>query len=293
VGAVAVPIGVGVDNANAVARSGVVTSGNVVAPGNVASSAAGGVAPIAGTNAPAAMHADTAAGTRDATPSARADAWTGNAAANAVALEWRGGDGESSGGGQRSWSPPTVSTRRRKPPASTGASGRADGGATAPRPGDARRGRSPAGADGAARSTARATGSRRSGGTTRGKRPRPSEGQEVEPPDAAHHKWYRVGSIAPKGYALRAHLSAAAVNRLAAEGSAPAGAVGLAISRVLRSGVDRLHASLRTSSNRTRGEAMDGVVKVVKELRRATHMEDDIDRILDEVRAADRVASAD
>jgi len=41
------------------------------------------------------------------------------------------------------------------------------------------------------------------------------------------------------------------------------------------------------------GEAMDGVVKVVKELLRATHMEDDICRILDEVRAADRVASAD
>jgi len=38
---------------------------------------------------------------------------------------------------------------------------------------------------------------------------------------------------------------------------------------------------------------MDGVVKVVKDLRRATHMEDDIGRILDEARAADRVASAD
>jgi len=57
--------------------------------------------------------------------------------------------------------------------------------------------------------------------------------------------------------------------------------------------VDRLHASLRTSSDRTVGEAMDGVVKVVKELRRATHMEDDIGPILNEVRAADRVASAD
>jgi len=41
------------------------------------------------------------------------------------------------------------------------------------------------------------------------------------------------------------------------------------------------------------GEAMDGVVKVVEELLRATHMEDDLGRILDEVRAADRVASAD
>jgi len=69
--------------------------------------------------------------------------------------------------------------------------------------------------------------------------------------------------------------------------------VRLAISRVLRSGVDGLHATLRTSSDRTMGEAMDGVVKVVKELRRATHMEDDIGRILDEVRAADRVASAE
>ena len=49
----------------------------------------------------------------------------------------------------------------------------------------------------------------------------------------------------------------------------------------------------RTSSDRTVGEAMDGVVKVVKELHRATHMEDDIGRILNEVRAADRVASAD
>jgi len=127
----------------------------------------------------------------------------------------------------------------------------------------------------------------------RGKRPRPTEGQEVEPPYAAYHKWYRVGSITAEGDALRAHLSAAAVNRLAAAGGAPAGAVGLAISRVLRSGVDRLHASLRTSSDRTVGEAMDGVVKVVKELRRATHMEDDIGRILNEVRAADRVASAD
>jgi len=61
---------------------------------------------------------------------------------------------------------------------------------------------------------------------------------------------------------------------------APAGAVGLAISRVLRNGVDRLHAPLRTSSDRTVWEAMDGVVKVVKELRRATFMEDDIGRIV-------------
>jgi len=56
----------------------------------------------------------------------------------------------------------------------------------------------------------------------------------VKPPYAAYHKWYRVGSIAPEGDALRAHLSAVAVNRLAAAGSAPAGAVGLAISRILR-----------------------------------------------------------
>jgi len=83
------------------------------------------------------------------------------------------------------------------------------------------------------------------------------------------------------------------VNRLAAAGGAPAGAVGLAISRVLRNGVDRLHASLRTSSDRTRGKAKDGFAKVVQELRRATHMKDDIGRILNEVRAADRVASAD
>jgi len=115
----------------------------------------------------------------------------------------------------------------------------------------------------------------------------------VEPPYAAHHKWYRVGSITPVGDALREHLSAAAVNRLAAAGGAPAVAVGLAISRFLRSGVDRLHASLRPSSDSTVGEAMDGVVRVVKELRRATHMEDDIGHILNEVRAADRVASAD
>jgi len=115
----------------------------------------------------------------------------------------------------------------------------------------------------------------------------------MEPSYEAHHKWYRVGSIAPEGDALRAHLSAAAVKRLAAAGGAPAGAVGLAISRVLRSVVDRLQASLRTSSDRTIGEAKDGVVKVVKGLRRATHMEDDIGRILDEDRAADRMASAD
>ena len=80
-GAVAVPVGVGVDHANAVARSGVVPSGNEVAPGTVAFSAAGGAAPIGVTNAPAATHADTAAKTRDVTPSARADAFTGNAAA--------------------------------------------------------------------------------------------------------------------------------------------------------------------------------------------------------------------
>jgi len=102
-----------------------------------------------------------------------------------------------------------------------------------------------------------------------------------------------MGSIAPKGDALRGHLSAAAVNRLAAAGGAPAGTVGLAISRVLRRGVDRLHAFLRTSSDRTVGKAIEGVVKVVKELRRATNMEDDIGRILKEVRAEDRVASAD
>jgi len=127
----------------------------------------------------------------------------------------------------------------------------------------------------------------------RGKRLRPSEGQEVETPYVARHKWYRVVSIAPEGDALRTLLPAAAVNRLAAAGGAPAGAVRLAISRVLCSGVDRLHVSLRTSSDRTMGEAMNGVVKVVKEFRRATQKKDDIGRILDEVRAADRVASAD
>ena len=102
-----------------------------------------------------------------------------------------------------------------------------------------------------------------------------------------------MGSIAPEGDALRAHLSAASVNRLSSAGGAPAGAVELAISRVLRSGVDGLHASLRTSSDRTMVEVMHGVVKVVKELRRATHMKDNIRGILNEVRAADRVASAD
>jgi len=115
----------------------------------------------------------------------------------------------------------------------------------------------------------------------------------VVPPYAAYHKWYRVGSIAPEGAALRAHLSAAAVNLLAAAGGAPAGAVGLAISRVLRNGVNRLHASLRTSSDRTVGEALGGVVTFVKELRRATHMKYDIGCMPKEVRAADRVASAD
>ena len=93
VGAVAVPVGVGVDNADTIARSGVVTSGNGVAPGSVASTAAGGAAPVAVPYAPAATHAVTAAGTRDATPSARDDAGTGNAAAGAVATEWRGDDG--------------------------------------------------------------------------------------------------------------------------------------------------------------------------------------------------------
>ena len=92
----------------------------------------------------------------------------------------------------------------------------------------------------------------------------------MEPPYAAYHKLYRMGSIVQEGDVLGAHLTAAAVNRLAAAGGAPAGAVGLAISRVLRNGVDRLHASLRTSSDRTVGEAMDGVVNVVSELRRAS-----------------------
>jgi len=101
----------------------------------------------------------------------------------------------------------------------------------------------------------------------------------VEPPYAAHHKWYRVGSIAPEGVALRAHLSAAAVNRLAAAGGAPAGAVGLAISRVLRSGVDRLHASLRTSSDRTivgsRAHLhLDGTFSIAPHLERGTRHRD-------------------
>jgi len=120
--------------------------------------------------------------------------------------------------------------------------------------------------------TAGATGSRRSGEATRGKIPLPSEGQEVEPPNPAYHKWYRVGSIAPEGAALRAHPSAAEVKLWAAAGGAPAGAVGPAISRVLRSGVDRLHAFMRTSRDRTVGEAAYAVVKVVRELRLATHM---------------------
>jgi len=186
-----------------------------------------------------------------------------------------------------------ASARRRKPQASAEASGREEGGAAAPRTGDAPHCQSLAGAAGAARSTAGANGSRRSGGGTRGKHPRPSECQKVEPPYAAHHKWYRVGSIEPEGGALRAHLSEVAVNRLAAAGGAPAGAVGLAISGVLRNGVDRLHESLRTSSYRMMRKAKDGLFKVVKELRRATHMEDDIGRILNEVLAADRVAFAD
>ena len=115
----------------------------------------------------------------------------------------------------------------------------------------------------------------------------------MEPPYAAYHKGYRVGSIAPEGDALQAHLSAEAVNLLAAAGGVPARAVGRAISWVLRNGVDRLHASLRTSSDLTVLEALDGGVNVVKELRRATNMEDNIGRILNEVRAADSVTSAD
>jgi len=83
------------------------------------------------------------------------------------------------------------------------------------------------------------------------------------------------------------------VNRLAAAGGAPAGAVGLAISGVLRNGIDRLHELLRTSSYRKMTKAKDGLFKVFKELHRATHMEDDIGRIFNEVRAAGRVASAD
>jgi len=96
--AVAVPVGFDVDNAITVARLGVVTSGNGVAPGTVASTVAGGAAPVAVTYAPAATHADTAAGKRDAPLSARADVGTSSAAAGAVATEWRGGDR-----GRRGW----------------------------------------------------------------------------------------------------------------------------------------------------------------------------------------------
>ena len=171
--------------------------------------------------------------------------------------------------------------------------GRTEGDAAVPQTGDAPRGRSPTGADEAARSTAGATGSRWSGRATREKRPRPSEGQVVEPQCATHHQWYRVGSIASESDALRAHLLAAAVNLLAASGGAPAGAVGLSIIPVLRNGVDRLHASPRTFSDRTMGERMDGVVKIVKKLRRASHMKDDIGHILTCWGAADSAAFAD
>jgi len=224
------------------------------------------------TNARAATRADAAAEARDAMFSSGLDAASGNAAAGSAAAERRGVHGGICGG--------QAAVVVAADGVSTGASGRADGGTAATQSGDARLGRTPAGTDGAARSTAGATGSRQSRGATRGKRPRPSERPEVEPLNAAYRKWYRAVSITPEGDALRAHLSAAAVKRVAAAGGAPAGAVGLAISRVLRNGVDRLHAPLRTSSDRTVWEAMDGVVKVVKELRRATFMEDDIGRIV-------------
>jgi len=201
--------------------------------------------------------------------------------------------GESAGGSQRPWAPPTASARRRKPPETVGASGRAEGGTAAPQPGGARRGRTPARTDGAAWATAGAPRSRRSGRATRRKRPRQSEGQEVEPPYSAYRQCYRVGSIAPEWDERRAHLSAAAVNRLAATGGAPADAVGLAISRVLRNGVDGLYASLWPFTDLKVGEVMDGVVEVIKDLLRATHIQDDIGLIVNEVRAADRVASSD
>ena len=114
----------------------------------------------------------------------------------------------------------------------------------------------------------------------------------MEHPYAAYHKWYRVGCVAPEGDARRAHLAEAALNRLAVSGGAPAGAVWMAINRVLCNGVDRLHVSLRTSSDRTVREAIKGVVKVVKWLRRVTHMEDSVCRILKKVRATELVASA-
>ena len=102
VGAVAVAVGGGVDNANAVARAGVIASGP--APGNVAASAAVGAASIAiptasaVTNAPAETRTDAAAGTRDAASSLWVDATSGNAATGAVATERRCGDGGVLGG---------------------------------------------------------------------------------------------------------------------------------------------------------------------------------------------------
>jgi len=245
------------------------------------------------TNAPAATRAGAAAEARDATSSLGPDAASGNAAAGPVATELRGVQGGIRGGQPAV----VVSANGVGTPAEAAgerggvrADGRRNGGAAigrrAARP-DAGRHLRRASVDGGGNRDAAERGGHA------GERPQPSEGQEVDPPYAAYHKWYRVGSIAPEGDALRAHLSASAVNRLAAAGGAPAGAVGLAIGRVPHSGVHRLHASLRTSSDRTVGEAMVGVVKVVKELCRATHMEDDIGRILNEVRAADRVASAD
>lgn len=102
-----------------------------------------------------------------------------------------------------------------------------------------------------------------------------------------------MGSIPPEGDALWAHLLAAAVNRLAAAGEAPAGAVGLAISRVVRKGVVELDEILRTASHHTMGEDMNGVVRVFKDVRRAMSMGGGIGKILSVVREADGVALAD
>ena len=293
---VRVPLSVGVAATVCVPASVASTTASVdVTTASVAVTTASVAVPTATavTNSPAATRTDAAAEARDATLSSWPDAASGYATTGSVATERRGIHGGICGGQPAVLVAADGVGTPAESPATAGASGRVEGVTATPQPGDARRGRISAGADGAARSTAGETRSRRSGGGTRGKRPRPSEAQEVEPPYAAHDKSYRVGSIAPEGDALRAHLAAAAVNRLAAAGGAPAGAVELAISRVRRNGVDRLHAPLQTSSDSKVGEAMDGVVKVVKELRRATHMEDDIGRILNEVRAADRVAPAD
>jgi len=106
-------------------------------------------------------------------------------------------------------------------------------------------------------------------------------------PYPTKRRWFRVGSIFGERAARLEVTTAAAVERLATEGT-PIGAVGKAVGRVWRQGMGALDTALRQADELPWAEAMAAVAREVRRLQRRREAEAILREVLDEVRAADR-----